>query len=35
MMKHLAYLNEVKGKVVTIRKEVPRLDGAVCGEELA
>ena len=34
-MKHLAHLKEVKDKIVTIRKEALRLDGAVYGEELA
>ena len=34
-MKHLAYQNYVKGKIVTVRKEAPRLDGALSGEELA
>jgi hypothetical protein len=34
-MKHLAYLNEVKGKIVTVRKEEPCLDGMLCGEEIA
>jgi hypothetical protein len=34
-MKHLAYLNEVKVKIVTVRKEAPRLDDTLCGEEIA
>ena len=34
-MKHIAYLNKVKVKIVTIREEAPRLDGPLCGEELA